>query len=206
VAAVFRDKPELITGFNPFLPPGYRIELSDDLTDSNPIKVTTPLGARLVAPHPPPTQDPVEFTEAFNYSIKIQSRLADKPDVYNNFMGILQRCLQESRPREEFYAQVFALFEGNLDLADEFSLPRPQPLEIVEIVDSDDRTDMLSQFLRTECTELMSRSKIIQKAGVGQVSHWTTGGKGVIAYQGVVDSGTYGDVFQVYSIQLWLII
>jgi paired amphipathic helix protein Sin3a len=34
----------LIQGFNTFLPPGYRIECSDDPMDPNPIKVTTPMG------------------------------------------------------------------------------------------------------------------------------------------------------------------
>lgn len=44
VSTLFRGNPNLIQGFNTFLPPGYRIECSDDPLDPNPIKVTTPLG------------------------------------------------------------------------------------------------------------------------------------------------------------------
>ena len=44
VSTLFRGNPNLIQGFNTFLPPGYRIECSDDPHDPNPIKVTTPLG------------------------------------------------------------------------------------------------------------------------------------------------------------------
>lgn len=45
VSTLFRGHPNLIQGFNTFLPPGYRIECSSDPSDPNPvIVVTTPLG------------------------------------------------------------------------------------------------------------------------------------------------------------------
>ncbi|TPX35347.1 hypothetical protein SmJEL517_g02267 [Synchytrium microbalum] len=40
VSTLFRGHPNLITGFNTFLPPGYRIEATND--PLNPIRVTTP--------------------------------------------------------------------------------------------------------------------------------------------------------------------
>lgn len=44
VSTLFRGHPNLIQGFNTFLPPGYRIECSLDPSDPNPIRVTTPTG------------------------------------------------------------------------------------------------------------------------------------------------------------------
>ncbi|KAK9448081.1 uncharacterized protein V1518DRAFT_419605 [Limtongia smithiae] len=44
VSTLFSGHPNLIQGFNTFLPPGYRIECSLDPSDPNPIRVTTPMG------------------------------------------------------------------------------------------------------------------------------------------------------------------
>ncbi|KAI9491761.1 hypothetical protein BDB00DRAFT_831346 [Zychaea mexicana] len=44
VSSLFRGHPSLISGFNTFLPPGYRIECSVDERARNIIKVTTPTG------------------------------------------------------------------------------------------------------------------------------------------------------------------
>ncbi|KAG1757835.1 hypothetical protein EDB19DRAFT_1624058 [Suillus lakei] len=44
VSMLFHGNPYLIQGFNTFLPPGYRIEMSADPRDPNIITVTTPLG------------------------------------------------------------------------------------------------------------------------------------------------------------------
>jgi hypothetical protein len=54
VSTLFSGNPNLIQGFNTFLPPGYRIECSDDPLDPNPIKVTTPMGATTILPSRPP--------------------------------------------------------------------------------------------------------------------------------------------------------
>lgn len=44
VSTLFRGHPALISGFNTFLPPGYRIECTTDERDRDIIKVTTPNG------------------------------------------------------------------------------------------------------------------------------------------------------------------
>lgn len=44
VSMLFQGNPALIQGFNTFLPPGYRIELSSDPRNLNGITVTTPTG------------------------------------------------------------------------------------------------------------------------------------------------------------------
>lgn len=50
VSTLFRGHPNLIQGFNTFLPPGYRIECSLDPSDPNPIRVTTPTGTTTTRP------------------------------------------------------------------------------------------------------------------------------------------------------------
>lgn len=44
VSTLFQGHPALISGFNTFLPPGYKIECSVDERSRNVIKVTTPSG------------------------------------------------------------------------------------------------------------------------------------------------------------------
>ena len=54
VSTLFAGNPELIQGFNTFLPPGYRIECGAD-NDPNTIRVTTPMGTTVSAmPQPRP--------------------------------------------------------------------------------------------------------------------------------------------------------
>ncbi|KAG9314155.1 hypothetical protein JVU11DRAFT_4941 [Chiua virens] len=55
VSMLFHGNPSLIQGFNTFLPPGYRIDISADPRDPNAIRVTTPSGTTTqstVAPKP----------------------------------------------------------------------------------------------------------------------------------------------------------
>lgn len=51
VSALFHGNPSLIQGFNTFLPPGYRIEMSDDPRDPDIITVTTPEGTTTTSTH-----------------------------------------------------------------------------------------------------------------------------------------------------------
>jgi paired amphipathic helix protein Sin3a len=67
VSTLFRGNPNLIQGFNTFLPPGYRIECSDDPLDPNPIKVTTPLGTTTTSSGQP-----------------MPTRIPERPPVYHN--------------------------------------------------------------------------------------------------------------------------
>ena len=54
VSTLFAGNPELIQGFNTFLPPGYRIECGAD-DDPNAIRVTTPMGTTVQSmPQPRP--------------------------------------------------------------------------------------------------------------------------------------------------------
>ncbi|KAI9280942.1 hypothetical protein BC943DRAFT_344353 [Umbelopsis sp. AD052] len=215
VSTLFRGHPGLISGFNTFLPPGYRIECTVGSNDQDVIRVTTPTGTtsttagdplnlshehpshsqyyqhppgyshvpphtpgssgsvqsphhhgmphmsqppniyhplstsqtspgmrhQSVQPQPPHPQPPstpqqqqqqqqqqqaggrrapVEFNHAINYVNKIKNRFSNEPDTYKQFLEILQTYQKEQKPIQEVYAQVQILFNGSVDLLDEF--------------------------------------------------------------------------------------
>jgi len=49
---------------------------------------------------------PVEFNHAISYVNKIKNRFAAHPDIYKNFLEILQTYQRESKPIQDVYAQV----------------------------------------------------------------------------------------------------
>lgn len=147
VLSLFRGHPKLIQGFNTFLPPGYRIECSLDPSDPNPIRVTTPTGTMTrpdisgapyaqqwgleqppVAPNAPfQDQQPpqgaggqIEFNHAILYVNKIKTRFANQPDIYKQFLEILQTYQREQKPIGEVYEQVTQLFSNSPDLLNDF--------------------------------------------------------------------------------------
>ncbi|KAK5129203.1 hypothetical protein LTR08_003753 [Meristemomyces frigidus] len=239
VSTLFAGNPELIQGFNTFLPPGYRIECGAD-DDPNAIRVTTPMGTtvqsmpqprplsrqdghdgmrsangtftpqpgaqsaqmmfspsgRPVGPAAPgqqhhmspleaarqqeqqamhaqeqrgvnslqsavsaaaavgglragvsprvtpmPGQDmsaagvdqigmekrgPVEFNHAISYVNKIKNRFAGAPDIYKQFLEILQTYQRESKPIQDVYGQVTRLFATAPDLLVDFKQFLPE--------------------------------------------------------------------------------
>ncbi|KAK6462826.1 hypothetical protein DFJ63DRAFT_175977 [Scheffersomyces coipomensis] len=157
VSNLFRGHPNLIQGFNTFLPPGYRIECSLDPSDPNPIRVTTPTGtttrpnmdnSQLWGSDAPNQhqqqqqqlqvqahyqQEPqllqeeqgqgggqIEFNHAISYVNKIKTRFANQPDIYKQFLEILQTYQREQKPISEVYEQVTVLFANSPDLLDDF--------------------------------------------------------------------------------------
>jgi paired amphipathic helix protein Sin3a len=241
VSTLFAGNPDLIQGFNTFLPPGYRIECGAG-DDPNTIRVTTPMGTTNftmppapirgpmvldvqdrptngsytpqpppqaagimyspsgrpgaagqgqgflpasdvlrqsetagqpeqrvlnslqnvvsaastgmpnrvgMSPHPPPVtvQDsaagssldpqaqgqmgaerrgPVEFNHAISYVNKIKTRFAAHPDIYKQFLEILQTYQRESKPIQDVYTQVTHLFKTAPDLLDDFKQFLPE--------------------------------------------------------------------------------
>ncbi|OUM63674.1 hypothetical protein PIROE2DRAFT_26190, partial [Piromyces sp. E2] len=107
VSTLFTSHPNLITGFNTFLPPGYKIEPTN-----NPNNPDQQMNARHKAP--------VEFNHAINYVNKIKIRFLNEPEIYKQFLEILQTYQKEQRPIGEVYSQVKVLFKNAEDLLDEF--------------------------------------------------------------------------------------
>lgn len=152
VSQLFKGHPNLIQGFNTFLPPGYRIECSLNPNDPNTIKVHTPNGTTTMKydeswnneqteqnPTPPqlPTQSQLvntslplpsagqdgnsdQMNHAITYVNKIKTRFANQPDIYKQFLEILQTYQREQKPIGEVYEQVTILFANSPDLLDDF--------------------------------------------------------------------------------------
>ncbi|KAM0754488.1 hypothetical protein T439DRAFT_296832 [Meredithblackwellia eburnea MCA 4105] len=67
-----------------------------------------------------PTPVMMEFNHAINYVNKIKNRFTKDPETYKTFLEILQTYQKETRPIQEVYTQVTALFHSAPDLLDEF--------------------------------------------------------------------------------------
>ncbi|CAL1708555.1 unnamed protein product [Somion occarium] len=109
VSNLFHGHPRLIQGFNTFLPPGYRIECTNDALNPNFITVTTPSGTTTQAtdgrfhlghlepelthqqiPTPGPIQpSDVELAPALSYLQSVKACFADDPDRYHRFLALL---------------------------------------------------------------------------------------------------------------------
>ncbi|KAJ3525077.1 hypothetical protein NMY22_g10725 [Coprinellus aureogranulatus] len=138
VSVMFHGKPQLIQGFNTFLPVGYHIETSADPHDHT-ITVITPSGttqqsteaASLLGnirgtasgntnPNSPASsgQDP-DFNHAIQYLNKVKARYAvDEENTYKQFLEILQAYKREGENSQDsqVYLQVKALFKDSPDL------------------------------------------------------------------------------------------
>ena len=120
--------PSLILGFNTFLPPGYTIDSSeleaeekeleqqksDDKTDE-------------VLADRPKTATIVDFDRARSYVMKIKNRFANQPEVYKQFLDILQNYHNQKHTIPEVLEQVSVLFKGHEDLIEEFKIFPPEP-------------------------------------------------------------------------------
>ena len=69
---------------------------------------------------------PVEFNHAISYVNKIKNRFHEQPEIYKQFLEILQTYQRESRPIQDVYAQVQHLFEGAQDLLQDFKQFLPE--------------------------------------------------------------------------------
>uniref|UniRef100_A0A8D3E1U0 Paired amphipathic helix protein Sin3a n=1 Tax=Scophthalmus maximus TaxID=52904 RepID=A0A8D3E1U0_SCOMX len=133
VSQLFKGHPDLIMGFNTFLPPGYKIEVqTNDLriggTGSSKKKKKTEGFCGTAS-----NNQPVEFNHAINYVNKIKNRFQGQPDIYKAFLEILHTYQKEQRnakeaggnytpalTEQEVYAQVARLFKNQEDLLSEF--------------------------------------------------------------------------------------
>uniref|UniRef100_A0A8C0YTQ7 Paired amphipathic helix protein Sin3a n=2 Tax=Cyprinus carpio TaxID=7962 RepID=A0A8C0YTQ7_CYPCA len=129
VSQLFKGHPDLIMGFNTFLPPGYKIEVqTNDL-----VNVTTPGQIHHITPHGISNNQPVEFNHAISYVNKIKNRFQGQPNIYKSFLEILHKYQKEQRnakeaggsytpalTEQEVYAEVAQLFKNQEDLLSEF--------------------------------------------------------------------------------------
>lgn len=69
---------------------------------------------------------PVEFNHAISYVNKIKNRFHDKPEIYKQFLEILQTYQREQKPIQDVYAQVTTLFNAAPDLLEDFKQFLPE--------------------------------------------------------------------------------
>ncbi|KAF2750618.1 hypothetical protein M011DRAFT_464421 [Sporormia fimetaria CBS 119925] len=74
----------------------------------------------------PEKRGPVEFNHAISYVNKIKNRFAQQPDIYKQFLEILQTYQRESKPIQDVYAQVTSLFSTAPDLLEDFKQFLPE--------------------------------------------------------------------------------
>ncbi|CAK7236960.1 Transcriptional regulatory protein sin3 [Sporothrix curviconia] len=89
----------------------------------------TPAGPGAGGAGQPPSGEkrgPVEFNHAISYVNKIKNRFQDKPEIYKQFLEILQTYQREQKPIQEVYAQVTTLFSGAPDLLEDFKQFLPE--------------------------------------------------------------------------------
>lgn len=88
------------------------------------VGTATPMGAALGTQGE--KRGPVEFNHAISYVNKIKNRFAAQPEIYKQFLEILQTYQRESKPIHDVYKQVTSLFEGAQDLLDDFKQFLPE--------------------------------------------------------------------------------
>jgi paired amphipathic helix protein Sin3a len=84
VKTLFNGYPDLILGFNTFLPKGYEIKVQDIDTHKK----------------------PVDFTEAIGFVNKIKARFQHEEDVYKAFLGVLNMYRMHNKPIQDVYEEV----------------------------------------------------------------------------------------------------
>uniref|UniRef100_A0A8C4HQ02 Paired amphipathic helix protein Sin3b n=1 Tax=Dicentrarchus labrax TaxID=13489 RepID=A0A8C4HQ02_DICLA len=141
VSQLFHGHPDLVLGFNAFLPPGYRIEVPKNgvaflQSLSLPLTNRESQNQATTSSVSPPASEtsPVEFDSAISYVNKIKNRFLDHPEIYRAFLEILhtyqkeQLEVKESRgsrgssgmTEDEVFSKVASLFKGQEDLLAEF--------------------------------------------------------------------------------------
>lgn len=88
---------------------------------------------------PQNTGHQLEFNHAILYVNKIKTRFANQPDIYKQFLEILQTYQREQKPIGEVYDQVTQLFINSPDLLDDFKRFLPDSANLQQHFDG--RTD-----------------------------------------------------------------
>ncbi|KAJ5887268.1 hypothetical protein N7504_011315 [Penicillium tannophilum] len=94
---------------------------------TQPMSSLAGVGGMLQGGHPDLNKrGPVEFNHAISYVNKIKNRFSQAPDIYKQFLEILQTYQRESKPIQDVYAQVTTLFNSAPDLLEDFKQFLPE--------------------------------------------------------------------------------
>ncbi|KAL9617906.1 MAG: hypothetical protein Q9160_007333 [Pyrenula sp. 1 TL-2023] len=173
VCALFAGNPTLLRGFNNFLPPGYEIELGIG-DDPDAIRIATPfvgtatsqsqnttfldvlLQAILQQARTSEERGPVDFSKAIEFVKKIKAsttsieRFGSRPDIYRQFLEILQAYQREAMPIQDIHSQVKNLFPNDPDLLWDFKQFLPDPATHAESIATSHKGGAMSSNARSK--------------------------------------------------------
>ncbi|KAF5182998.1 Paired amphipathic helix protein sin3-like [Thalictrum thalictroides] len=104
IKKMFKEHPDLIVGFNRFLPKGYEIKL----------------------PKKPCQKKTFGFGEALSFVNKVEARTKNNPFIYKSFLVLLNMYRKDKKSITELNNEVAALFHDYPDLLDEFKQYSPR--------------------------------------------------------------------------------
>ncbi|KAM3035162.1 hypothetical protein ACUV84_028961 [Puccinellia chinampoensis] len=151
VEALFNGYPELIPGFNAFLPKGFAIKLQDLDRDKK----------------------PVDFMEAISFVNKIKARFQHEEAIYKAFLGILKMYRMHNKSIQDVYEEVATLFRDHADLLEEFKhfLPdtstAPQVLTVSKVKQEDDKTLIMLVKNITVVADAVKEGVMLMKIAFG---------------------------------------
>ncbi|XP_024008859.1 paired amphipathic helix protein Sin3-like 4 [Eutrema salsugineum] len=98
VKELFKGQPELLLGFNTFLPKGFDITLEDD-------QVVQANG----------------FDKAVSFINKVKARFEGNRDTYTSFLDVLNMYKTQNKPIAQVHHEVAILFRDHHDLLVDFA-------------------------------------------------------------------------------------
>lgn len=115
---------------------------------------------------------PVEFNHAISYVNKIKNRFSAHPDIYKQFLEILQTYQRESKPIQDVYGQVTRLFNGAPDLLEDFKQFLPESAAAAKAAAMQRQQAEANAMMSSAREEPMYHSPIISREPqVGTPSH-----------------------------------
>jgi paired amphipathic helix protein Sin3a len=113
VKLLFKGHPDLLQGFNLFLPPPYRIKVE---AESPPDTATAKIEDRKAQ----------QFASAYRYVTKVKKRFATAPHTYKEFLTVLHKYQMVHRSVDLVNTQITRLFRSHPDLLSEFAMFLPE--------------------------------------------------------------------------------
>jgi paired amphipathic helix protein Sin3a len=112
VKLLFKGHPDLLSGFNLFLPPAYRIRVDAESPPNTALSKVEDDKAK-------------QFASAYQYVTKVKKRFAKAPHTYKEFLRVLQQYQMVHRSVDLVNTQITRLFCSHPDLLSEFAMFLP---------------------------------------------------------------------------------
>ena len=113
VKLLFKGHPDLLSGFNLFLPPAYRIRVDAESPPNTALSKVEDHKAQ-------------QFASAYQYVTKVKKRFAKAPQTYEEFLRVLKQYQMVHRSVALVNTQITLLFRSHPDLLSEFATFLPE--------------------------------------------------------------------------------